>query len=94
MRSLPVEHLHRVGNCRGQLRISPRGLEFIPDPPAETDAFSLRYSEFLASLDGNSTLTIKSQRRTYRFKTIAAKEDATRQLSDFMVHVEQFRTSH
>jgi hypothetical protein len=91
--SLPVEHLHRLGHCLGQLRISPHGLEFIPDPPAQIDAFSLTYSEFLASLDGKSTLTIKSQRRTYRFKTISAKEEAPGQLSDFMVSIEQFRTS-
>jgi diguanylate cyclase (GGDEF)-like protein len=94
MTSLPVEHLHRLGNCHGHLRISPRGLEFIPDPPTQIDAFSLKYSEFLASLDGNATLRIKSQHRTYRFRTVATKGDAAPRLSDFILSIEEFRTNH
>ncbi len=66
--SLDVEHQHRLGNCDGRLVLTKQGLAFVPLDKTAKDAFSLLPTQFLASAAGN-TLTIKSNDRTYRFKT-------------------------
>jgi len=68
--SLTVVHLHRVGSCQGRLIVSRDGVAFIPDETTAKDGFALKYREFLHTL-ADGRLTIKSNTRTYRFKTAA-----------------------
>ena len=64
-------HLHRIGNCRGTLRVSHEGVAFVPNEKKAKDAFALKHSDFLPTFAG-STLTIQSAHQTYRFKSAAA----------------------
>lgn len=68
-----VLHLHRLGSCRGLLLVSRRGLTFVPDPEQGRieDGFRFRHSQFLHVLH-NDNLTIRSNTRTYRFKSAVA----------------------
>lgn len=90
--SLRVEHLHRLGNCRGRLVASGPALTFIPDEPQSNDAFSLTPGQFLSSL-ADKTLTIKSNTKTYRFRTAAVlgQPDDASLLPAFVASMERFR---
>jgi hypothetical protein len=90
--SLRVEHLHRIGNCRGRLVASRLALTFIPDEPLNEDAFSLTPGLFLSSL-ADKTLTIKSNTKTYRFRTAAVlgQPDDASLLPAFVANMERFR---
>jgi diguanylate cyclase (GGDEF)-like protein len=90
--SLRVEHLHRLGNCRGRLVASSLALTFIPDEPQSNDAFSLTPGQFLSSL-ADKTLTIKSNTKTYRFRTAAVlgQSDDPSLLPAFVANMERFR---
>jgi EAL domain-containing protein (putative c-di-GMP-specific phosphodiesterase class I) len=70
--TLPVEHQHRLGSCQGVLVASRDGVAFVPDERSNDtdDAFSLRHGEFLHELEEDD-LTIRSNTRTYRFKSAA-----------------------
>jgi EAL domain-containing protein (putative c-di-GMP-specific phosphodiesterase class I) len=71
--SVPVVHKHALRGCRGQLTVSQRGLDFVPeqDEDKKNDAFSFKYSEFQHSFSGGE-LTVQSKTRTYRFKAADA----------------------
>jgi hypothetical protein len=90
--STEVAHLHRVGNCRGQLIVSREGVEFVPDDKTGKDGFTLHYTEFLHALAEN-TLTIKSNNRTYRFRALTenGKEDEGAQLRMVVNSIVRFR---
>jgi len=89
---LQVEHLHRLGNCRGRLVASRLGLQFIPDESPSKDAFSFSSSEYLSSLADN-TLTIKSNTKTYRFRAVAVpgRPDSAALLPGFAASLERLR---
>jgi diguanylate cyclase (GGDEF)-like protein/PAS domain S-box-containing protein len=67
--SFPVVHQHVLGSCRGNLQVSRSGISFVPDKG--NDAFTLEYHQFLAGLSGDG-LTIRSETKTYRFKSADA----------------------
>jgi diguanylate cyclase (GGDEF)-like protein len=69
-RSWQVQHLHRLGSCAGRLAVSRKGLVFTPDHTSSKDAFMLTHDEFLPS-STDTTLTIKSNAKTYRFRVSA-----------------------
>jgi diguanylate cyclase (GGDEF)-like protein len=89
--SLDVVHLHRMGNCRGQLRVSSDGVAFVPDKKAN-DAFALKHSDFLPTFAAG-TLTIQSAGRTYRFKAapVAGKAAQPTQLGDVVERIARLR---
>jgi diguanylate cyclase (GGDEF)-like protein len=87
--SLEVVHLHRFGDCRGQLRVSAEGVAFVRDAEAGNDTFEMKYTQFLQSFEGD-TLTIKSASRTYRFK--AADQESTRELDELAARMARFRS--
>ncbi len=64
--TFPVVHLHAIGKCTGQLIVTPSGVSFVADK--SKDGFALPYRSFLATLS-DGALVIKSDKRTYRFKT-------------------------
>jgi diguanylate cyclase (GGDEF)-like protein/PAS domain S-box-containing protein len=90
--SLNVVHLHRVGSCQGRLVVSWTGVAFVPDEKTSKEAFALKYSDFLYTLE-DSRLTIKTNDRTYRFKaaTVAGKDDDGPQLHDAVESIARFR---
>ena len=91
--SVNVVHLHRVGHCEGSLVVSREGLTFVPAEKTgkDKDAFALKYNQFLPTLV-DSTLIIKSNTRTYRFRAAAAgKDDGGSQLDDVVGHITRFR---
>jgi diguanylate cyclase (GGDEF)-like protein len=90
--SLNVVHFHRLGNCQGRLVVSREGVEFVPDEKTGKDAFAFKYSEFLYTL-ADSTLTIKSNSRTYRFKAapVAGKDDDGSRLRDVVESIARHR---
>ena len=74
-RSFDVVHLHRMGNCRGALRVSRTGLEFVPqDASRNDDAVSLKHTDFIYAVEGK-TLVVKSANKTYRFNVADAQEN-------------------
>ena len=85
-------HLHRVGSCQGRLIVSRDGIAFVPDDKSGRDGFALKYKEFLHTV-ADSTLTIKSNSRTYRFKAapIAGKDDDGSKLHDVGESIARFR---
>jgi EAL domain-containing protein (putative c-di-GMP-specific phosphodiesterase class I) len=90
--SVNVVHLHRVGSCQGRLVVSRTGVAFVPDDKTSKEAFALKYSDFLYTLE-DSTLTIKTNDRIYRFKgaTVAGKNDNGSQLHDAVESIARFR---
>ncbi len=78
-----VIHDHRVGSCRGSLEISPDMFSFISENGK--DSFSLRYDQFTCSAS-DDYLTIKSGRKTFRFKsaTAAGKDENRAQLQSII----------
>jgi diguanylate cyclase (GGDEF)-like protein len=85
-KSFEVVHLHRAGSCKGHLLVSRAGLSFVPDRKASSDAFTLKHSEYAHSLSA-STLTIRSDERTYRFMG----DGKTSQLRDVVETLAQSR---
>jgi hypothetical protein len=79
--SLEVVHLHRLGSCHGTLELTPDGLTFVPQSHQSDETFTLKYTEFLHALS-DDTLTVKSAKKTYRFKAAAQGENSSIQLSD------------
>jgi len=64
-----VVHRHRLGNCRGVLRVSPQGIEYVPEGDNPKDAFHFAYGQFVHSVDGDG-LTVKTGDRTFRFEPL------------------------
>ena len=90
--SVNVVHLHRVGSCQGRLVVSHDGVAFVPDDKAAKDAFAFKYSEFLYAL-ADSTLTLKSNSRTYRFKaaTVAGSNPDGSPLREVVESIAHYR---
>ena len=92
--SIGVVHKHRLGGCQGTLTLSQNGVTYVPDKAQDkaTDAFILKYNEFLFALS-DDTLTIKSNARTYRFKATGAKgkEDGRARLQKVVENIERLR---
>jgi diguanylate cyclase (GGDEF)-like protein/PAS domain S-box-containing protein len=88
--SVDVVHLHRMGSCRGQLRVSHEGVAFVPDQMKGKDAFTLRHSDFLPTF-ADSTLTIQSAARTYRFKVAGNGKDKPPALGDLVERIARLR---
>jgi diguanylate cyclase (GGDEF)-like protein len=63
-----VEHLHRMGKCRGRLIVSVDGLEF-EEQKATGESFILPHGEFVHTVD-KGTLTIRTAAKAYRFTTV------------------------
>jgi hypothetical protein len=76
-----VSHLHRLGSCRGRLEVTRDGVAFVPDKDADSEAFTLKYSDFLNAMS-EDTLILKSATRTYRFKAVASGSEASHELRD------------
>jgi EAL domain-containing protein (putative c-di-GMP-specific phosphodiesterase class I)/GGDEF domain-containing protein len=90
--AVAVEHLHRIGSCRGTLTASSLGVQFVPDDRGDKDAFVLKLSEFRQMLD-STTLTLKSAERTYRFRaTDAAGTSALRALAGTVAEMQRRAT--
>jgi hypothetical protein len=85
---LDVVHLHRFGDCRGQLDVSRDGVAFLSQH--DSDTFTLKFAEFLHALS-DDTLTLKSATKTYRFKASASGSDGTRQLREFADRIARAR---
>jgi EAL domain-containing protein (putative c-di-GMP-specific phosphodiesterase class I) len=66
--TFPVIHRHRLGECRGRLTLSPRGVAFTADKGAGDDAFSWNANAFTHTAD-RKTVTIRAEGRTYRFES-------------------------
>jgi diguanylate cyclase (GGDEF)-like protein/PAS domain S-box-containing protein len=89
--AINVEHLHRLGKCRGRLLVSARGVTYEPTEETSDDAFSLTYRQFLASTAEN-ILTIQATNKIYRFKILAeTRNDAAAQLQNLLVMIAKFR---
>ena len=85
---LDVVHLHRFGDCRGQLDVSRDGVAFLSQH--DSDTFTLKFAEFLHALS-DDTLTLKSATKTYRFKASASGSDGTRKLREFADRIARAR---
>jgi hypothetical protein len=70
--TFPVIHRHRLGECRGRLTLSPRGVAFTADKGAGDDAFSWQANAFTHTAD-RKTVTIRAEGRTYRFESAAER---------------------
>ena len=89
--SLEVVHLHRIGNCRGRLKLSRDGVAFVSDDGKEdADAFSFRFAEFLHTMS-DDTLTLKSAAKTYRFKADGPGSAGTTRLREFADRITRAR---
>jgi diguanylate cyclase (GGDEF)-like protein len=66
--SFDVEHLHRMGKCRGRLIVSVDGLEF-EEQRAAGESFILPHGEFVHTVD-KGTLTIRTAAKAYRFTAV------------------------
>ena len=64
---MDVVHQHRLGSCHGRLEVGRSGVAFASQDDDGKEAFTLKYADFLHSLDGD-TLILKTATRTYRFK--------------------------
>ena len=89
-RTLPLDvvHLHRFGDCRGQLEVGRDGVTFLSQH--DSDTFTLKFAEFLHALS-DDTLTLKSATKTYRFKASASGSDGTRKLREFADRIARAR---
>jgi len=85
---LDVVHLHRFGDCRGQLDVSRDGVAFLSQH--DSDTFTLKFAEFLHALS-DDTLTLKSATKTYRFKASAPGSDGTRKLRELADRITRAR---
>ena len=86
-------HQHRLGSCRGLLVVSRDGVAFVPEEANQAqDAFNFQHGQFLHVLEDDS-LTIKSNDRTYRFKSAVAagKDDNQVQLQGLVASIASFR---
>ena len=66
----PVIHDHRLGSCRGVLKITGKGISFFSENGK--DSFDLKYSECSSALEGDQ-LTIKAASKTFHFKSATAR---------------------
>ena len=87
-RPLDVVHLHRLGDCRGQLDVSRDGVAFLSQH--DSDTFTLTFAEFLHALS-DDTLTLKSATKTYRFKAAGPGSDGARKLREFADRIARAR---
>ena len=89
--SVAVQHLHRIGSCRGRLIVAPAGISFVPEKDGD-DGFALPYAEFVHALV-KDTLTLTTATKSYRFRVAAAKsgEDQARQLRKLAEKMGRFR---
>jgi hypothetical protein len=87
---LAVEHRHVFGGCQGVLRVSHSGVSFTSDNAK--DVFDLEYGRFQSVL-GDDSLTIKSDRKTYRFKATKASggDEDPSPLQRIVTAIEDFR---
>ena len=82
--SVQVIHLHRLGSCHGHLEVTREGVAFVSETDTEDDSFTLKHTDFLAAVDGD-TLILKSATRTYRFKATGPESKTQlRDLADAM----------
>ena len=79
--SVQVVHLHRLGNCRGRLDVTRDGVTFASEEGDGDEAFTLKYAEFLHALS-DDTLTLKSAKKTYRFKAASSRGENPVQLRE------------
>jgi EAL domain-containing protein (putative c-di-GMP-specific phosphodiesterase class I) len=93
--SLAIVHKHALGSCRGLLTVSRSGVAYIPEKEKDkaTDAFTLKFNEFLYALSDDS-LTIKSNSRSYRFKAADAtgKDDNRSRLQQIVDGITRLRS--
>jgi hypothetical protein len=87
--SVNVIHLHRLGNCRGRFDATADGVAFVSDSDDADEAFTLKYTEFLAALS-DDTLIVRSATKTYRFKAVAGSESKA-QLRDLAERISRSR---
>lgn len=80
--SVAMAHLHRIGKCRGRLIVTRSGVRFVPDKKGSDDAFTLKWDEFVQTLD-DKTLTFRTSSKTYRLEPAeaATKEQAHAQMT-------------
>jgi EAL domain-containing protein (putative c-di-GMP-specific phosphodiesterase class I) len=64
---MDVVHQHRLGSCHGRLEVGRAGVAFASQEDDGKEAFTLKYADFVQSLDGD-TLILRTATRTYRFK--------------------------
>jgi EAL domain-containing protein (putative c-di-GMP-specific phosphodiesterase class I)/GGDEF domain-containing protein len=89
--SLRVVHQHRLGSCRGQLVVSRDGVAYVPENDGDVeDGFSLKYTQFLDELGGDS-LRITSNHRDYRFRVDGSSSDGREQLQRLATAMARFR---
>ena len=90
--TLSVLHLHRLGHCQGRLIIARDVVSFVPDENTSSDVFEFAYGEFLHTVD-ESTLTIRSHTRTYRFKPVTGvgRSDGVLTLAQVGAAITRFR---
>jgi hypothetical protein len=76
VQTFEVLHLHRIGKCRGRLLVSRSGIAFLPSDKESDDAVTLRYDEFMQSVN-TKELTIKGPKRVYRFAPVVGTSSST-----------------
>jgi hypothetical protein len=74
-------HLHRLGSCRGRLDVTRDGVTFASEEGDGDEAFTLKYAEFLHVLS-DDRLTLKSAKKTYRFKAASSRGENPVQLRE------------
>ena len=87
---MEVVHLHRFGNCRGRLDVSPDGVTFVTETHDDADAFTLKFAEFLHALS-DDTLTLRSATKTYRFKARESGSNSTGHLRELADQISRAR---
>ena len=88
--SVQVVHLHRLGSCRGRLDLTRDGVTFASEEGDDGEAFTLKYAEFLHALS-DDTLTLKSAKKTYRFKAASSRGENPVQLRDLADRIARSR---
>jgi hypothetical protein len=88
--SVQVVHLHRLGSCRGRLDVTRDGVTFASEEGDDGEAFTLKYAEFLHALS-DDTLTLKSAKKTYRFKATSSRGENPVQLRELADRIARSR---
>ena len=88
--SVKVVHLHRLGSCRGRFTVTPLGVAFVPETDGDDEAFTLKYTEFVDALSGD-TLVLRSATRAYRFQAATSGSTNKRQLRNLADRIARSR---
>lgn len=85
-----VEHSHRIGSCKGTLKITPEAISYAAENGK--DDFTFKHTQCSYSLEG-ARLAVRTASRTYRFRSLGAKgEENLNNLNRIMKQLSRYRT--